>query len=122
MRSRSNSHTATVVTVNRRSTEAPISLEASVDGEVTNTSVGARTNRTGEARDPLHVHAASMTTRDIARVAIFVHQLLESRTSASRADGASSCRWLGDSGVAPPGVALLPTIGGSPRSVLRGEE
>jgi len=121
-RSRNNSHTATVVTVNRRSTEALISLETSVDGEAANTFVSVRTNWPGEARDPLHFDAAWMTTCDIARAAIFVNQLFETGTSPSRTDDTLSRRWPGDSGVAAPGFASLPTIDSSPRSALRGEK
>jgi hypothetical protein len=79
MRSRGNSYTATVVTVNRQSTGALISLGAYVDGEASNTSLRVGTTWPGEVGDPLHFDAAWMTTCDIARAAIFVIQLLEAK-------------------------------------------
>lgn len=122
MRSRINSYAATVATVNRLSTEALISLGASVDGEVRDTSLSTGTARPVVARDPLHFDAAWRATSDVARTVACGIKPPKVGASPPRTEDAVSWRGLGDSRVAAPGCCTLPTIDGSLRSVLRGRK
>ncbi len=98
MSSRNRSKTATVVTVSRCSTEAVPSLTASVEGDVVTTRVALGATRA--RRDARAPNAATMTSEDIAEMAIFVHQLIQIGAS-TRADAQTS-----------PGAAA--TISGGP--------
>ena len=119
MRSGTSSNTATVVTVNRQSTEALSSLETSVDGEAITTSVRVRPMSTPLGRAIPPVDITAMTTYDIAQIAVFVHQLLDASAETTRADGALSRRWLGDSATWPSNAEAVVTaprpFGPSPR-------
>ena len=87
MSSTNRSKTATVVTVSRYSTEAVPSLTVSVEGDVSATRVALGATRARRAaRVP---SAATMTSEDIAEMAIFVHQLIQIGAS-TRADAQSA--------------------------------
>src|ERR1019366_5542213 len=122
MRSSTSSNTATVVTVNRRSTEVLSSLETSVDGEVIITSVRVRPTSAPASIDTSRIDVSTMTSRDIAQIAIFVHQLLEANASTSRAHGALSRRWLSYCVVTPSGAVPIHTTPRYPRFALGGEQ
>ena len=86
MPSRNSSRTATVVTVNRRVTGVLSSLEVPVDGEASMTPVVLSHGPVPLATSRSEVVAPTMTSENIAQVAIFVHQLLQIEASRSRSD------------------------------------
>jgi len=114
MPSSTNSPTAIVDTVDRRATGALPSLEASVAGDAVTTPVQVRSASMSltARRD-----APTMTTQDVAQIAIFVHQLLQANSSASPTDGRSSRQWpLGHEGRSPRcATVVTPTQNVSPR-------
>jgi hypothetical protein len=119
MPSRNSSNAATVVTANRRSTEALVSLTAPVDGEEMTTRVPVRLRRDpGEIGAP-RVAVPPLSRADIARFAILVHRLLEVDTTRSRATVALSRRWINDShGVTAP---VMPSLGSPDCAPYSGE-
>lgn len=112
MRSNTESNTATVVTVNRLSTEALSSLETSVDGEVGSHALLRLISTTPARGTPRSVGAhPSSCIGDATR--FLVRRFLFGHTASSRADGAWSRRGLcdavqGSSGVASRRVTQLP--------------
>jgi hypothetical protein len=75
-----------VVTVNRRVTGVLSSLEVPVDGEVCVTPVDLNRGPVPLATSRSDIVAPTMTSENIAQVAIFVHQLLQIEASRSRSD------------------------------------
>ena len=86
MPSRNRSHTATVVTVNRRMTGVLSSLEVPVDGEESVTPVVLSHGPVPLATSRSDIVAPTMTSENIAQVAIFGHQLWQIEASRSRRD------------------------------------